>query len=169
MSKFIDISDQRAFGYLERFLEELDGDYEAMLRRHSADGLLRSGNTIKRAMGLVNDGADKLKTFLIDQSCWVIDKSIYVPLSIGEDLVDLNEKYFECYVDQTEEYIRKAANIAGQPQLFERVYPEVEEFIGRCLQETNLETEALVLENRSTGIKGIAKYLFSLVSKLWGG
>ncbi|MFT4919817.1 MAG: hypothetical protein ACI8RU_002444 [Zhongshania aliphaticivorans] len=169
MSKFIGISDQRIYGYLERLLEELDGDYEAMLRKHSADGLLRSGSTIKRAMALVNDGADKLKAFLIEQSSWVIDKSIYVPLSIGEDLIGLNEKYFSFYADQTEEYIRKAATVAGQLQLFDRVYPDVEEFIDRSLREANLETEALVLENRSTGIKGIAKYLFSLVSKLWGG
>lgn len=169
MSKFIDISDQRLLGYLSRLLEELDGNYEAVLRRHSADGLLRSGNTIKKAMELVSGGADELKVFLIEQSNWVIDKSIYVPLSIGDDLIDLNEKYFASYAEQSAEYIRKAVKVAGKPELFERVYPEVCASVNRCLKETNIETKALVLENRSTGIKGIAKYMFSLVSKLWGG
>jgi len=169
MSKFIGITDQRIYGYLERLLEKLDADYEAMLRRHSEDGLLRSGNTIKKAMELVSNGADELKVFLIEQSTWVIDKSIYVPLSIGDDLIKLNVKYFEMYMEQSEGYVSKASKVAGQPKLFDRVYPDVEAAVNRSLNEAKLETEALVLENRSTGIKGIAKYLFSLVSKLWGG
>jgi hypothetical protein len=169
MSKFIGITDKRIYGYLDRLIEKLGADYEAMLRKHSAEGLLRSGNTIKKAMELVSNGADELKVFLIGQSAWVIDKSIYVPLSIGDDLIDLNVKYFETYIEKSEEYIIKASQVAGKPELFDRVYPEVKTAINRSFNETKLEIEALVLENRSTGIKGVAKYLFSLVSKLWGG
>ena len=169
MSKFLKILEQRVDGYIESLLDELDGNYDAMLRRHSADGLLRSGNTIRKTMELINNGADELKAFLIKQSSWVVDKSIYVPLSIGSNLMDLNEKCFEMYRVQSKDYVKKAAKVAGQPNLFDRVYPDIEAFIQRSLNEANLETEALVLENRSTGIKGIARYLFSLVSKLWGG
>jgi len=169
MSKVLHIADQRAEGALERLLESLDYDFEAMLRKNSAEGMLRSGNTIKQAMNLVSENSDSLKDLLIEQSSWVIKQSIYVPLSISEDLIDLCEKCFDIFIDETEEYIQKSTDISGQPKLFSRMYPEVEESIERSASEAKLEIEALVFESRSSGIKGIAKYMFSLISKLWGG
>lgn len=169
MSKFIDVSDQRLDGYLERLLDELDLSYEAMISKHAAEGVLKSGGTIKRTMELVSVGADKLKSFLIEQAAWVIDKSVYVPVSIGNELIDMSEKHFESYIEQSAQYLQQAAKVAGKPELFERLFPDVEAYTRRCLKEANLEVMALVLENRSSGIKGIAKYIFSMAYKLWGG
>jgi hypothetical protein len=169
MSKILSIANRRVDAALENILEGLDQAYEAMLRKHSASGELRSGNTIKQAMNLVSEASDALKKCIVEQSGWVIKQSIYVPLSISDDLLSLCNKNFDLYREKSESYIKKSTEMSGQPNLFSNIYPDVEKSIGRHIKEARLEIEALVLENRSSGIKGIAKYLFSMVSKLWGG
>ena len=166
MSKFIKISDRRIETFLERLFKSLDEDYHSIISEQNAVGLLRSGGTVKKTVRLVEDNAGKLRTYLIEQSSWAIKKSIYVPLSISEDLVALNEKHNHTYIRNAKKLISKVSILVGKPDLFEKVYPEVAEAINLNIKETKLEIKALVLENRSTGIKGAMKYIFSLVSKL---
>ncbi len=169
MSKVLQIAEKRIQGSLDRLLEKIDEDYEAMLRMHSSKGLLRSGNTIKESMNLVTNNCENLKAIIIEQSQWAIKQSIYVPLSILNDLVTLCNEQFDRYIADTEAYLEKGTKMAGKPELFSRYYPEVKDSVLRNRNETVLEIEALVYENRSSGIKGIAKYIFSMASKLWGG
>ena len=117
-------------------------------------------------MKLVSEASESLKEHVIEQSSWVIKQSIYVPLSISNDLFHLCDKNFDIFYEKTELYIRKSTEISGQPRLFSQIYPGVEASIDRNIKDTKLEIEALVLENRSSGIKGVSKYLLSLVPKL---
>lgn len=169
MNKILSIANKKIGSGFQRLLEGLASDYEAMLRRHSADGMLRSGNTVKRAMNLVSACADSLRDLITVQSQWVVDESIYVPESIADELMDIAAKYFDELSHKAEEYIQKAAEISGNPSVFDRVYPEVSGSVERSYGEAKLNIEASVASNRSRGIKGVAKYFLSIVSKLWGG
>ena len=169
MSKILDIADRKVQDSLDRLLESLDQDFQAMLSKHSAEGMIRSGNTIRQAMNIVTDGSDLLKDILIDHSRWVIKQSIYVPKSISADLTNLCETHFKEFIKKTEKYIRRSTEISGQPKLFSQMHAQVNKSIERSVSEVKLEIEALAIENRSSGIKGGAKYLLSLFSKLLGG
>ncbi len=168
MSKILSIAEKRIDGGLQRLLEELASNYSAMLRMHSSKGSLRSGNTVKQTMNLVSACADSLRDLVAAQSKWVINESIYVPLSISEELISICTKYFDVLAEQSESYIRKASEMSGKTSIFDRVYPDVKSGIARSFDEAQLEIEALVASNHSRGIKGVAKYIFSIVSKLWG-
>lgn len=45
---------------VEELISELGGKFKEMLAKHAAEGMLRSGNTIKRTMDLINEGSAHL-------------------------------------------------------------------------------------------------------------
>lgn len=169
MNKILKIADKKIDSGLQRILDDFDESYEAMLRLHAAKGLLKSGNTIKKTMTQITESADALRDIIINVSEWVVKESIYVPLSIKEELNELCECYFGSLHEETMGFLQDATEKAGNPKLFKQMAREVEDGISRAHNEAELEIEAIVATNRSRGIKGIAKYIFSLVSKLWGG
>ncbi|WP_299599460.1 hypothetical protein [uncultured Microbulbifer sp.] len=168
MSNIISIAERKVQNEMDRLLEEMAGELEAMLRKHSAEGILRSGNTIRQAMNLVGKKSEVLRDVVIKHSQWVVTESIYVPIIIAEELVSISDSIFNILMDESRPVMKRATEVSGQPNLFARVYPDVEESINRSSGEARLEIEAIVASNRSRGVKGAAKFVFSGLSKLWG-
>lgn len=169
MTRVLEIIEKQIQFSLDGLIDEIDSDFNAMLKIHASKGLLGSGNTIKESMNIITNNSENLKAVIIEKSRWVIEQSIYVPLSIFDDLGRLCNEQFDRYIACTEVYIEEGTKKAGRPEMFSRYYPEVKNSVLKKRDETVLEIEALVYENRSSGIKGIAKYIFSLVARLWGG
>lgn len=168
MSNIIFIAERKVQNEMDRLLEEMAGEFEAMLRKHSAEGMLRSGNTIKQAMNLVGKKSETLRDIIIKHAQWVVSESIYVPTTIAEELTSINDSFFNILTDESRPVVKKATEMSGQPNLFARIYPDVEKSINRSSGEARLEIEAIVASNRSRGVKGAAKFVFSRFSKLWG-
>lgn len=168
MNNTISISERKIQNELDRLLENMGEEFEAMITRHSAQGILRSGNTIKQAMILVEDKSKTLRDVVIKESKWAVGESIYVPVSIANELTVINDNFFHLFTDESRPYIKKATEMSGRPELFDEVYPNVEKSVNRCSGEAKLEIEAIIASNRSRGIKGAAKFIYSGLSKLWG-
>lgn len=168
MSKILDIVDRKIEAGRKRLLEDIDSRYEAMLRNDSANGNLRSGNTVRETINIATESADLLRNLIIDQFTWAISESIYVPMSISGELNAIASRHFSELEIAAEQYVKKASEMSGKPAVHERVYPEVENKIQRSLEECRLEVEACVASNHSRGIKGIGKFIVSCLAKLWG-
>ena len=168
MSKVLDIADRKIEAGRKRLLEDFETQYQTMLRNHSANGGLRSGNTVRETMNIAIESGDLLRNLIIDQSTWAIRDSIYVPMSFSEELNVVASKHFSEFKAASEEYVKKASEMSGNPAVHEKVYPEVENKIQRSLDDCKLEIEALVASNHSRGIKGIGKFIFSCFAKFWG-
>lgn len=169
MDNLEDIAEKKIEKGLDRILNKLDRDYEAMLRRHSADGLLRSGNTIKSTMDYTAEAAESLRDLMIEQFQWVIEESVVVTKVTIDTLEDIAQHYFERVYSAGEEFLDKSTEIANSPKLFQRMLPEVEASIDAAYEDVKIEIEASSAANLNRGAKGIAKTLLGWLSKLWGG
>ncbi|MCR8923791.1 hypothetical protein NO559_13500 [Dasania sp. GY-MA-18] len=107
MDNLEDIAEKKIQNGLKRILSKLDSEYEMMLRRHAADGLLRSGNTIKKTMDLTVSSAEALRDLMIDQFQWVIQESVVVTKSTIEALENIASDNFEQIYSTGQEFLNK--------------------------------------------------------------
>lgn len=117
-------------------LATLDIDFETMLRRHSSDGLLHSGKTIKATMDLISRLVTDLYTEALDH---VKNLKIDYSPSIETEIVQLVDNSKDRIESKFLSKFQKSTEIAGKPDLYERLLPEL---------NTTLATNQAVFKNQ---------------------
>lgn len=142
---------------IELILQSLDEEFESMLRTHSSKGLLRSGNTISSAMDL----AGKLLEKYFVQA---IEHINYLQFSYSDNLeTDISKLVHNASEPLKEQLLvkfRKSTEVAGKPNLYERLLPELNQSFQQIQSafEISLNSNVLLLkaaQKRSTLEKGL--------------
>ncbi len=94
-----------------------------MLAKHSAEGMLRSGNTIKKTMDLIAEGNEKIYSTILEH-LKSIDLAYYA--EIESDIQNLAKIAQDSFKTEVLPKFKKNTEIAGNPHLYERMLPEIE-------------------------------------------
>lgn len=101
----------------------LEENFELMLRRHAADGLVRSGNTIKATMDMISRHTSEL----YDEILAYLDVlSIHYYSLLESDVSNLASKAQAQLKVETIAKFKKSTELAGNPSLYERMLPDLE-------------------------------------------
>ncbi|PHR54871.1 MAG: hypothetical protein COA47_14725 [Robiginitomaculum sp.] len=139
-------------------ISSLEKDFEGMLRRHAADGLLRSGNTIKATMNMIADLSANLYSEILSH----IDVlSLKYYSTIETDIADLARAAQEKLKVETIAKFQKSTEMAGKPKLYERMLPEVEAEMANNLATFQNNLNAKIIEiKQSTQRSPLEKVLW---------
>lgn len=94
-----------------------ESDFEALLSRHSAEGMLRSGKTIKATMKLISKLDRKLYTEVI---LYIDSIKLEYYSSLEVEFSNLVESAKKCIEPKVLIVFQKCTTIAGKPELYER-------------------------------------------------
>lgn len=137
----------------------LNDDFELMLRRHAANGLVRSGNTIKATMDMISDLTSKLYQEILSHLDVL---SIHYYPTMERDVANLaNKAQIQLKVESIAKF-RKSTEMAGNPSLYERMLPDVEAEMANNLAAFQNALNAKVLEiKQNTQKSPIEKLLWA--------
>jgi len=108
---------------VDELTNDLDDKFKAMLSEHSAKGLIRSGDTIKRTMDFILESNAKLFQSVIEHM-----KELglaYYP-ELESDIQSLAKLAQESFKKNALIRFQKSTELAGNPKLYERMLPELE-------------------------------------------
>lgn len=149
---------------IKKLISDLNDDYKLMLREHSRDGLLGSGNTIKRTMGFIeNRNSEIYREVLAHLDTLNIKYYANLEKDIqsiaGEAQVEFKTAALDTFMKSTE--------MANNPKLYERLLPEVEQSMATSFAEFQNSLNAAVLNiKNATTTPPIAKALWVLEAVL---
>jgi hypothetical protein len=123
----------------------LEEKFELMLRKHAADGLLRSGNTIKETMNMIAELTAKIYSEILSYID-VLNLKYYS--SLEGDISKLAQDAQKQFKIETIAKLEKSTEMAGNPKLFERMLPDVEAEMANNLAifQNNLNSKVLDLK-----------------------
>ena len=128
---------------LIELVSSLENNFKLMLRKHAADGMIRSGQTIKATMNMIADLTEKLYTDIM--SYVDILNLKYFP-TIEADISALALNAQQKLKIETIEKLQKSTEMAGSPNLFERMLPDVEADMANKLATFQNNLNAKVIE-----------------------
>lgn len=140
-------------------ISTLDEDIKAMLAEHSANGLLRSGNTIKRTMYFIAKGNASLYQSVID---YIKELDLTYHPSMEADFQSLASGAQEHYKSECLPRLQKSTEVAGKPSLFERMLPEVESDMATDLAKFHNSLNAAIIQIK------LSKHVPPITKALWG-
>ncbi len=144
---------------LSNLLESLDGKIKKMLAEHSRDGLLRSGDTIKRTMDFISSENATFYQEIINHM-GTINLQHY-PL-IESDVQKLAKSVHASFKQECLSRLKKSTEIARNPKLYERMIPKVEESMASDLANFQNDLNALVIDLKQQ------KFISSFEKAVWG-
>lgn len=104
-------------------IANLDIEMKAMFAKHSAEGMQRSGNTIKKTMDLISEGNAQLYKEILE---YVSSLDIAYYPAIENDIQQLAISAQESFKSEALTWFKTSTETAGNPRLFERMLAEVE-------------------------------------------
>ncbi|EOX4815537.1 hypothetical protein ACFKIV_004603, partial [Vibrio alginolyticus] len=120
----------------DELMTSLDTEFEALLRRNSADGMLRSGKTIKDTMELVS----RLDSNLYSSALVHIDSlNIQYSSSLESDISCLVSEAKTRFAKKVLSVFQRSTEIAGKPDLYEALLPDLMSEISAT--RTNFENQ----------------------------
>jgi len=160
---------------VDDLIRTLDDDIRAMLAKHSADGRLRSGDTIKRTMEFISEGNYKLFQAVIDH---IHSMEISYYQNIENDIQALAISAHESYTSKALPYFKKSTEQANISNLYERMLPDVESSMATDLAtfQNSLNTEVVKLKLSSSmtpleklfwGFEAILLLISMLIVGMW--
>lgn len=124
-------------------VSSLEEDFELMLRKHAADGMIRSGNTIKATMNMIAELTEKLYS---DIMSYVDVLNLRYSSTIEADISALALNAQKKLKIETIAKLQKSTEMAGNPKLFERMLPDVEANMANKLATFQNNLNAKVIE-----------------------
>jgi len=104
-------------------LESLDKNFKKMLAEHSRDGLLGSGNTIRKTMDFISlENSNFYREVMKHMQTLKLQ---YYP-AIETDVQNLAKDVQVSFKNKCFKILRKSTEVARSPKLYERMLPEVE-------------------------------------------
>lgn len=156
-------------------VSNLDVELKAMYTKHSAEGMLRSGNTIKKAMDLISKG----NTRIYDETLEYVSalNLSYYP-SIESDIQQLTISAQESYKSEALARFKTSTETAGDPKLFDRMLSEVESDMAKDLAkfQNKLNSAAVQIKLSKTTspiekvfwvIEGILLLVSMFIAGMW--
>ncbi|WP_444908925.1 hypothetical protein [Microbulbifer sp. TRSA005] len=140
-------------------MSHMDEDIKAMLAEHSAKGLLRSGNTIKRTMDFIAQGNASLYQSVLD---YFQDLNLAYYPTMEVDIQSLAISAQELYKTECLPRFQKSIELAGKPSLYERMLPEVESGMATDLAKFQNSLNAVVVQIK------LSKEIPPMTKVLWG-
>jgi len=145
-------------------LEALDQDIKIMLREHARDGLVGSGATIKKTMDFIAQGNSSLYQAVLTHLS-TLNPRFYPQLE--PDVQALAKAAQDIFKKESLACLKKSTEIARNPQLYERMLPEVEAAMATDLANFQNSLNAAALELKlSTSTPLPTKVFWSLEAVL---
>ncbi|WP_282146636.1 hypothetical protein [Alteromonas stellipolaris] len=138
----------------------LEEEFELMLRKHAADGLIRSGNTIKATMNIITELTARIYSEILS---YIDALDLKYSPSLENDISKLALDAQQKFKIEAIAKLDKSTEIAGNPKLFERMLPEVEADMANSLATFRNNLNAKMLELRQRTVKSpIERTLWAL-------
>lgn len=138
----------------------LDENIRSMLVEHAANGLLRSGNTIKRTMDFIAQGNEALYQAIIDH-LQSLDIAYYP--AIEADIQAMAGGAQEYFKSESLPWFQKSTEHAGNPSLYESMLPDLESSMAADLAKFQNTLNATVVQLKlNRQISPVAKALWGL-------
>jgi len=138
----------------------LDKQIRTMLAEHSRDGMLGSGNTIRKTIDLIEASSSKLYQAVLDHLCTItIDYSPMLETEIRAIAKTAHDSYKEVAFDR----LNESAVVARSPQLYERMLPEVKSGFATDMANFHNSLNVAILElKQSSTLPTSAKIIWSV-------
>ena len=166
MPELHNITDQKIQNDLTSVLDALKTNLEDIYKYQASIGKLRSGDTFKNAMQLINNFYKNLNTSILGHHKWAIGNYFFVTDRRLASIKDQATFYKEQFIKGMTPLLKRAAKMANKPILAESYYPEVVDSIERAHSQYLVEIDSFVLTNRNLRIKGmissVPRFLISL-------
>jgi hypothetical protein len=145
-------------------IKSLDKQIRTMLAEHSRDGMLGSGNTIRKTMDLIEIGSSKLYQTVLDHLCTFTIG--YTPM-LETEIRALAKSAHDNYQVSALEKLNQSTVVARSPQLFERMLPEVKSGFATDMANFNNTLNVAILElKQSTTMPTSTKILWGIEAML---
>lgn len=128
----------------------LEEKFELMLRKHAADGLLRSGNTIKETMNMIAELTAKIYSEILT---YIDALNLKYYSSLEDDISKLAQDAQNQFKIETIAKLDKSTEMAGNPKLFERMLPDVEAEMANSLAIFQNSLNAKILDLKQNTVK----------------
>ena len=125
----------------------LDKQIRTMLAEHSRDGMLGSGNTIRKTMDLIETGSSQLCQTVLDHLCTLtVDYSPMLETEIRAIAKSAHDRYKEVALEK----LNKSTVVARSPQLYESMVPKVRSAFATDIANFHNSLNVAVLELKQT-------------------
>jgi hypothetical protein len=137
---------------IKKLLVSLDSDYQAMLSKHAAKGLLRSGNTIKATMRLISRLFSRFYSEVLTHTETLNLKYF---LSDESEIIQLAENAKETLKAGVIDKFQKSTEMAGNPTLYERLLPDVEKDLADSKAVFQNQLNAKIIDLKKSASKSM--------------
>lgn len=169
MSDLETIAKQKADAALERQISALPAEIQAIQRELSAKGLLRSGAMLKRVLAACCSSLEAQAAVVRAEYEWVVSQALWVSQSWVEHLVAVASGSLDALHEPVRSHLEKACELAGQPQLFNRLYAEFQSSDAAAKSAIALSLKAKFAERRRGVIRALPGMLQRLISRVFTG
>ncbi|MEH6579700.1 MAG: hypothetical protein V7731_21800 [Amphritea sp.] len=138
-------------------IKSLDKQIRVMLAEHSRDGMIGSGNTIRKTMDFIEVGSSKLYQTVLDHLCTLsVDYHPMLETEIRALAKSAHDTYKEAALDR----LNKNTIVARSPQLYERMLPEVKEGFSTDMANFHNTLNVAILELKQSNTMPISTKIF---------
>jgi hypothetical protein len=135
--------------FLINTTQAINVDFDSMLKKHAAESQLRSGNTIKQTMNMISDYDSKIYLEVISHMK-ALNLKFYS--DIEADLLELAKDAISLFKKEALIKLEKSTEMAGRPELFQRMLPDVERDLANNLAtfQNSLNLAVIELKEQTT-------------------
>ena len=148
---------------------------QLMMADHSAKGMLKSGNTIKKTMDYISE---ENKTLYKESINYLNESSLNYHPELEINVQKLVKEAHETYKNDVLVRFQKSTDVVGNPNLYQRMLPEIESSMASDLakfqNELNLLLAKLKHANKATpltiamwAIEGILLLISVFIAGMW--
>ncbi len=145
---------------LDNLNASIDHDFSSMLAKHSANGQLRSGNTISETINIIMSSNNQLLLNVLDHMNTL--KMQYYPM-IETHILQIAQHAQDIFKLKAYDIFAKSTKQSGKPELYDRMLPNLEENMAKIFAEFRNRLNSTVIElKRKSLVSATAKILWRI-------
>jgi hypothetical protein len=169
MSELLDLVAAKIEAERTKLLNSLPSEIEALKRKNSADGLLRSGYTVRGVVDICSASLDSLGRVILDQYQWAVAQSLMTTQVWVEELVLAAPDQLGPLFDRCVEHINREANAAGAPRAVQECVAKLQIRRNEISNDMTLSLRARFAERKRGLVRNIGSAATGWISRLLGG
>jgi hypothetical protein len=169
MSDLETIATQKAEAAIAKRISALPLKIQAIQRELTAKGLLQSGAMLKGVLAACCSSLEAQATTVREEYEWAVSQALVVSQSWVEQLAAVASGSLDAFHEPVRGHLERACKLAGQPQLFDRLYAEFQSCDNAARSGIGLSLRAKFAERRRGIIRALPVMLQRLISRIFTG
>jgi len=159
MADLQQLASQKAEAALQRRVDTLPAEVQAIQRELNARGLLRSGAMLNRMLAACRAAIDAQASTVIAEYEWAVGQAIFVSQSWIERLVAEASASFSPLQSAGERHLSTASELAGRRELSARLHSDLKTTVEAARQNVGLALRSKFAERKRGLLRALPAFI----------